>query len=173
MLALGISGKFIEERLHLRWGELLDGMNRGFVGPATVVEIAVERVSAGDDVRADVVEIAGAGKEELHGVRDALERLASVQGEAADSATTEKWLCIALAWVFDRTPMFEDAWDVVEQIYTAFDYPKAMKPFVPYEPPPPGVVIGTAEENAARMRRAWKEFLDGCAARFADPSEGS
>ncbi len=60
MLELAISGKFMEERLHLRWGELLEGMDRGVIGPATVVEAAMQRVSAGD-ARREAVEIAGAG----------------------------------------------------------------------------------------------------------------
>lgn len=65
-------------------------------------------------------------------------------------------------------PVFSDVWDVVEQIYAAFGYPKAMKPFVPYEPHAPGVVLGTAAENASRMRHAWKEFLDDYSSKLAE-----
>ncbi|WP_077488493.1 DUF2247 family protein [Sinomonas mesophila] len=64
------------------------------------------------------------------------------------------WLFLALDWLYEHRDEYSEPLEIVEMIYSDFDYPAEIEGFVRFMPPPPGAATG----NTAIERR-WREYL--------------
>ena len=93
-----------------------------------------------------------------------MSRLADAESTSSDDVPG-KWLYLVLAWLFENRRSVNDPLGRVEEIYSDFDYPREIAPFVRYMPMV-GPDLGSREKNEARMYDDWKSYLDRAGRRF-------
>ena len=148
----------------LTWLELLFGVENDLIDPAAIPEFTDDGITneAGSGVVREVASLAP---------DDAWRRLKELAGvELAISevreAARDKWLYLALAWIFEHRQEYHDPLGMAERIFAEFDYPQRMSSFVRYMPSKEPD-LGSAELNEARLFRNWQEFLREESAKFS------
>lgn len=144
----------------LTWRDIEYGYSRQLLGWRTVTDIAAERVKHGS-VNPLELELAGVGKDTDWKVGDLVRRLADNEPPQHECGIAEKWLFIALKWLYDNKGEFENPLREVEELYAEFDYPSAIAQFVGFLPPTDGYRpdLHTPEENAQRLYNLWAAYL--------------
>jgi hypothetical protein len=65
------------------------------------------------------------------------------------------WIYLSLAWLHQSGLSEQQLFNVIEELYSDFEYPEEMEGFVKYMPPPPGGkggISGMAERLEAFLR---------------------
>jgi len=146
---------FITTLVHLTWRELLFGVENELISPSTAVDFAIEALDrVGESPR--LAELATQTSTES--IVWHVKELAKSEPEQQLDAIKEKWLYVVLAWVYERRAEFSDAFQLVEQIYADFDYPREIISFVRYMPME-GPDLGSISNNEDRLRQNWKRYL--------------
>ena len=60
--------------------------------------------------------------------------MADSEAEESPDKIAGKWLYLLLFWIYENRDVYEDPFQVVEQVYAEFSYPRSMEPFVRYMP---------------------------------------
>jgi hypothetical protein len=163
-----ISWAFIRKRTDLSWKEAAWGYHHKYLGWSDVVELACDRLAAGEDDAA-VVELAGVVKSDAHEVGQLIDKLVSKTIDSDEEFTKAKWLYLNLAWLFENQTTVDDSLEAIEIIYADFEYPEEITSFVRYMPVTDGYdpSAHTAEENQARLIEKWQSYLAEKASVFA------
>jgi hypothetical protein len=141
---------FIRPRSHVTWREVEFGLQNGWLTDEAAIELAIDRVNAGDD-SPDVVDLASLLPHDLYKVPEIVRRLA----ERDPECSRDKWLFLLLAWLYEHRADVEDPLGVVEELYADFDYPEGMASFVRYMPPQDPSRVGESY-----LLDAWRRYLD-------------
>jgi hypothetical protein len=157
--AIQIPVDYLMTHTHLDWGDVLYGIENGFISSNDAVKIAIERVSQNDDANETEVELAGLLRSEVE--LRGLEIVRELSTEKCDVDAKSIWLYLLLAWLFDHKAECDDPLRIVEQIYADFDYPEEISAFVRYMPPQDGYrpQDHSLEENRERLFGLWHEYL--------------
>ena len=172
LVRLSFPAAFIISAVHLTAAELVCGYRRGWLSEHDVVTITLSSYGKG-------VEQSGPEKDLALLLSDELDRVPQLMGEIAESLKPEAdsspvWLFLALTWVSELRAAhaaivnehradYLDPLEVVEMLFTDFDYPDEMQGIVRFIPPLPGAATG----NRAIEGR-WKDYLTRKAAEYAD-----
>jgi|SRR5919108_1243126 hypothetical protein len=144
----------LEEGLPLSAHDLKYGFERGWLGAAALVDYATAEVNNGcqDEL---VQEVAAVLRRDLNDLPDLLSRLDSPEYVTDPRRSARKWLYLQLKAAYLSRQALKDPLDIVEQIYVAFDYPKAIEDLIRYMPTKPGNKPGL---DAIYVR--WAAFLE-------------
>ena len=93
-----------------------------------------------------------------------VEKLARLEPAATIDGAKKKWLCLILAWLYERRVEVDDPFSIINEIYADFDYPEEIKGFASYMPSrePSAIPPYNAETPKERMLRLWKEYVRNC-----------
>jgi hypothetical protein len=73
----------------------------------------------------------------------------------SDDLVRERWMLIALAWLYQHRDIFDNPWAAVEELWEAFDHPSSINCLVRWMPVPPSGEVG---EEA--MLKRWQTLAD-------------
>jgi hypothetical protein len=148
---------FILSRARLTLADIARGFRKGWIDRDGVVSLCLALLQAG--TRDPVVEeLACLLMDERTRVD---EILVGEVAERSQGGSDRLWLYLTLAWVYENRDRIDSLLDVVELIYSDFDYPEEMEDFVPYMPAPAG-----AEASKEGLVARWKAYLDSVAADY-------
>ena len=124
LVRLSFPAAFIISAVHLTAAELVYGYRRGWLSEHDVVTITLSSYGKG-------VEQSGPEKDLALLLSDELDRVPQLVGEIAESLKPEAdsspvWLFLALTWVYEHRADYLDPLEVVEMLFTDFDYPDEM-----------------------------------------------
>ncbi len=168
MIATKIPFEFIRPRVRLLWADIAYGLEHQLIAPNVAIEKAKERMSESDSASAQEIELAGLSPNES--IAYLLRQLVSGERAPSSESVRAKWLYLVLAWLLASRDSVTDPLALVEEIYTAFDYPREMEPFVRYMPMI-GPDLGSRQANEERMYLRWKEYIDVASKRYSQTSE--
>lgn len=159
---------FIKRLTRLSWGEAAWGYHNQYIGWVDATELACDRI-VGDEVEPAVIELAGISKSDASEVGYYLDKLAKGV-EYDEKEMKAKWLYLSLAWCFENRALLPDPFEVVEEIYSDFEYSEDVAPFVRYMPVTDGYdpSANSAEENHSRLLSKWRDYLVIRSPKFAD-----
>lgn len=160
MRLIPIPYSFARERLGLSWRDALWGYEHQLIGWSAIVDLAIERISAGSEDPLEI-ELACLTKTETYQVGDLLRKLANTLPEGEGVFAQRKWLYLLLAWLFENKERVPDPLGGVETIYADFDYPPEIEGFVRYMPVTDAYdpSAHTKDENENRLFGKWREYL--------------
>lgn len=151
----------------LNWPDIEYGYSRRWLGWRTVTDIAANRGEQGDADPLEL-ELAGVGKDTDWKIGDLIHRLAAKEPHKNESDIAEKWLFVALKWLYENRAQFKNALREVEELYAEFDYPSSISQFVGFLPPTNGYrpELHTLEDNDQRLYDLWAAYLKSTAKRL-------
>jgi hypothetical protein len=147
---LSIPAQFINDRVVLRAGELVNGYRRGWLRDTDVVALALAAHATGAALPPAAEELALLLATDLERVNELIELLA---GESADEPDpVAVWTFLALAWLYENRARYREPLAVLELLYADLDYPTEMEPFIRFLP-----ATGQPAGEAGLLRR-WAEY---------------
>jgi hypothetical protein len=163
MTVTDIPYEFVSQRVELGWNEIKFGLDQRLIKPKAAIDRATEQLCAADGAQKEAVELAS--RTENESVAELVLRLADAEKPPTDERMKAKWLYLVLAWLFENRQSLVDALGMVESVYSDFDYPKEVAPFVRYMPMD-GPDLGNREQNEARLFDRWNTYLNRASKRF-------
>jgi hypothetical protein len=152
MTTLLLDGHYIFNKTPwLSWGELLFGLERGYISEKGVIDYICDALTIEAPIEA--FEIASLEPYQQYLVSDLLKTLKE-QECSADLDSTEPWLFLLLYFVLENKDEYQDPLQTVEELYSDFDYPEKIAPIVRYMPPPDGI-----EGSEELLFKNWKNIL--------------
>jgi hypothetical protein len=104
-----------------------------------------------DELRVELAIAASEGDNDT--LKDIIDQ--QIRGEmVSDAFVRERWMRIAVAWVYEHRKLFDDPWAVIEEIWQAFGYPPALNGLIKWMPAPEGSKLGMIA-----MLERWREFV--------------
>lgn len=168
MTVANIPYEFIRQRVELNWHEVKFGLDHQLLKPEGAIDKATESLCDTNAPPKELVELASKAKDES--IADLIAYLARIEAPTSDKQVKAKWLYLVLAWLFENRESLVDSLGIVESVYSDFDYPKEIAPFVCYMPmDEPN--LGNSEQNEARMVDWWRAYLNEAAKQFARDSK--
>ena len=164
MTEIVIPADFVLGRTRLTWGEARFGWDRGWLDAQSIRDLAINALEEKAENDPSELRLAGLHEDEMWALPALVEKLASAESESSLEKAKKKWLCLILAWLYERRVELDDPFAIIDEIYADFDYPEEIKGFVSYMPvnesssTPPY----KAETPKERMLRSWKEYVDTC-----------
>jgi hypothetical protein len=146
--------------------ELVYGYQHGWLDDGGAVRVAEAALSMGVRLPDPVEELALL-------LRNDQVRVAELMSAAADelSASDEVsprddpsrlWLYLALDWLYGHRADFIEPLEIIEMLYTDFDYPAEIEGLVRFMPLPPGESAG-----ASSVEQRWCNYLSRMAETYA------
>jgi hypothetical protein len=144
----------LAEAVPLDAEDLAYGFERGYIEAQDVVILATCGVNAGssDPVLLELVALLA---DQTSRVPEVLTMLDDPERIHDPRESARKWLYLALKAAYVCRAELSDPLGVVEQIYSDFDYPSIVAPFVRYMPLSPGTAAG----EKALLKR-WQSYLE-------------
>lgn len=157
--------EYASEIVRLNWSDILFAIEQKFMTPDTAIDHAIAEVERVDNPSNAVVELACLLKGEP--VHPYIGELANEEGIPNNNSAREKFLYLALKWVYDHKELYAEPLEAVEYIYADFNYPDEIANFIRYMPSeqPP---LGSAELNLERLYRNWSDYLGKKAQRWQE-----
>ncbi|MFE7465125.1 DUF2247 family protein [Streptomyces sp. NPDC057499] len=141
MAKFKIPGSFVVDRVDLTTREVAYGKHWGWLDDSAVVQIYMRKMQAGRPLLDVEERWALALSEEIRS--GDLPDLSS--GDLGDSRELSAvWIYLSLAWLHQSGLSEQQLFNVIEELYSDFEYPEEMEGFVKYMPPPPGGKGGTS-----------------------------
>lgn len=144
----------IKNQLFLEWKEFTWAIEKQLFSPIEVINYACAKLEKFDDET--TLRLAILLKNEASEVIYILQEIPNLNFEK--SQTKDKWLFISLLWVYKSVNEKSAALEIVELIYSFFDYPKVIEPFVKYMPADEPA-LATFEQNINRLHEKWYQYL--------------
>ncbi len=149
MNTLTLPSTFIIKHQNLSWDDLGFALQNEIVSGKTIVDYAMMKVSS-SKYTDDDFELAACNPDDTHLVTDKLRFLLSDTNDI--EKTTKKWLYLCLLYLYKNKVNFDDPLQVIESIYSDFNYPEEIKHLIRYMPNNDGRIVDFDKE--------WKLFLD-------------
>jgi hypothetical protein len=160
IVRLPISYQFIRERVRMSWREIRFGLVNELLDPEAPIELAVDQVRELAEPPEALLELAGAGRGEP--TLRLVEQLADGEPQRPENEIRDKWLYLALGWIYEHREENPDPLQRVEEVYADFGYPEQIAKFVRYMPMD-GPDLGSREANERRLFERWARYLDEAA----------
>lgn len=114
------------------WSAMAYAFDNQLVPVNTVIDYAKKKFSVGYPGNQDELSIATASVNDS--IAEYVHNLAKSDRASTEDDVRLYWANILLTWVYEHRSSFDDFLGVVEEIYTDFDYPEELAPFVRYMP---------------------------------------
>jgi hypothetical protein len=160
--------EFLRSSAVITWRDLRYGICHHLVAPSAAIAMAQSVVRAELSPLPLIRELAQA--QDSDPVLGAVSTLASQEAVVSEQATQDKWLYLALSWVFKNRDSFQDPLAIAQQVYEDFGYPAQVAPFVRYMPMQ-GADRGSKEANEMQLLKNWEVYLMQAGSRF-QPGRG-
>lgn len=148
---------YISKRVNLTWSDIDYGIKNKFIKPNVAVERAIFEINQKEDYNQVVFDLASLYKDES--VYPYLTIMVDSELKIkSESYTKEKWMFLLLDWIYNNRDKYNDALDIVCLIYSDFDYPEQLAPFVKYMPSDEPS-LGSLELSEARLYKKWYNYL--------------
>lgn len=167
--SLSVPYGYANSKANFSWREILFGLDHNILSSYSAVEHAMEELKSTDDFSDSLVELASLSEGDA--VRDYVEDLVSLEKDKTFEAET-KWLYVLLSWIYENRNDFDDALQVVEQVYADFDYPQSIETFVRYMPSDEPS-LGSVEKDTERLYEKWKSYLSSQCELYTIDVEGT
>lgn len=139
------------------WNEILFALDNKIITADGVIDYATYVLDGGIlgfDIVLDITSLRR--DEDIMPYLKELVRLEEIQ-EISD--IKNKWLYLILKWLYEYRYQIVNIFEIVEEIYELFDYPKSIVSFVRYMPSESGD-LGSPELNRERLFKNWKNYID-------------
>ena len=154
LLKLEIPLSFIEAQLgEATWRDIQFGLEQDLVSPEAARDLALKQLEHADPSPA-LLDLATSDGSAV--ILPLVHQLA--QTEPGDDDVKDRWLFLALAWLFERRNELEDPLEAIEIAYADFDYPEKIAGFVRYMPSEEPD-LGDPAKNRDRLLGRWERFL--------------
>jgi hypothetical protein len=156
MKQVQIDRQFLSRLQGLKWEDICFAVKQNFIHPLGAVDFAVKVIESSSTYSKNELELAS--KTEADPLIDIVELIDKICGLVHETPELcEKWLFLSLYWLYINRCKFDDPLDVLEGVYTDFDYPDAIKHLIRYMPNEDGRIIDFKKEwllylNASRYR---------------------
>ena len=157
IVRLRIPHEFIRGRTRLSWRDVHFGLSNELLDPVACVDLAVEQVAKLEHPSAALLDLAGAGSDAP--TLRLVEGLADVEPMGNEKEIRDKWLYLALSWIYEHRDDYPDPLQRVEEVYADFGYPEEVAKFVRYMPMD-GPDPGSREAAEQRLFERWKHYID-------------
>src|SRR5687767_11397402 len=105
LIKLSVPATFISTRTRLTWREVLYGVENELLAPGAAVDFACEEITA-QDRSPTLAELAGLSRSEP--TRPLVEKLARAEAQQDADEIRDKWLYVALVWIFEHRRSYPD-----------------------------------------------------------------
>lgn len=152
----------------MSWEEASWGYHNQYIDWSDLVDLACDRLAENEDDPI-VAELAGVSKSEAFEAGSLLDKLTARSIDGNVNEIKAKWLYLCLSWLFENRALASDPLETVEEVYSDFDYPEDVAPFVRYMPASDGYdpSAHSAEDNHSRLLSKWRNYLDVKSSQFA------
>lgn len=156
-----IPASFIVKEIDVSWIDVVYGISKKYANFTLAIAYANKVVSLGNysdlEFRVSCVDVNDSDE-----VDQLINEICGFEFLSDEVAQKEKWLFIVLYWLWINRFSFDKPLDVVEFIYSDFDYPEEIESFVSYMPPKDDYdpSIYSYEENLNHMMNKWKGYID-------------
>lgn len=140
------------------WKEILYATDNNIIKSENVIDYAIKIIDENILGYDFVMELAILNRNE--DVSKNLIELTLLEDYESDEEIKSKWLYALLNHIYINKNKYEDALDIVEQIYSDFAYPMEISGFVRYMPMDDGGDLGSCKLNEARLYDKWKKYLE-------------
>lgn len=161
LIRFNIPAAFVLERAMPTGAELAYGFRDGWLSRADVVSIALAKYEASVPMSGPEEDLALLLSDDLDRVDGLVDDLEIV--DEPSEARARFWLFLALAWILEHRAEFDDPLEVIEMLYTDFDYPEEISGLVRFMPAGPGLATG---QRAIEER--WRQFVDRVGAEYRE-----
>jgi hypothetical protein len=141
---------FVADRLQVQWKDLVWAATNHWLDARALADLADELAGENEDVR---LAIANADSDEL-ALAAVFDREAT-KDETSEEGVRERWMRLAVAWLYEHRELFDDPWAVIEEIWEAFGHAESLNGLIRWMPAPPGEPPG--EEGMAERWRRYAE----------------
>lgn len=164
MEAISIPIEFVLARTRLTWGDAQYGLDHGWLNSRSMIDLALTALEHKTENDPLELRLAGLREDEEWAIPELVEKLAQLEPADSIDEAKKKWLCLILAWLYERRAEFDDPFPIINEIYADFDYPEEIKGFVSYMPlgEPRSIPPYKAETPRERMLRLWQEYVGNC-----------
>lgn len=156
-----IPHSFIYNCKFLSWADILWAYEKNLVNLGFLIGYADHHVSSGlyDPLEFEII-LQSALDTEI--IENLSKSLAKKEGDKKLSKSKEKWIFIALKWIFENKTTYTDPLGEVESIYEDFDYPLEIESFVRYMPPANDYnpKKHNTTENIKKLFQNWSDYLE-------------
>ena len=143
-----LTKEFVEQQIRVDWDDLAWAQSNHWLDLKTISELA-DRIAAKDNELRTSFAIAGMDGDEI-AVRSLIDSQAH-KSVISNALVRERWMLIALAWLYQHRDTFDDPWTAIEELWVAFEHPSLLNSLIKWMPVSPGGEIG---EEA--MFRRWE-----------------
>lgn len=147
---------FIKQRTILCWQDIRYALQHEFITIDVAMRYCVDRIAIEQDQVSDLVGMyLSSDSEEIVSY---VKNFAESELPISLCDIQRKWIYIVLSWLYDNRHEYFDPLEMVESVYSTFDYPKAIASFVRYMPMQ-GPDLGSKEKNEMRLMERWHEYI--------------
>ncbi len=148
-----LTKEFVAQRMRVGWKDLAWAASNHWLDTKALGELADGLVKEpADDLRAELAIAAGDGD------AAALKALIDQQARGemiTDERVRDRWMRIAVAWLYQHREVFDDPWAVIEEIWEAFDHAPALNGLIRWMPAP----ADGKKPGMESMLERWQEFV--------------
>jgi len=141
---------FVTEQMRVNWGDLFWAATNKWLTAKSLAGLADELAGADDELR---VAISTALDHDEAALQRIFEREAIIDA-ATETILRERWMRLAVAWLYQHRESLDDPWAVLEQIWEAFGHPESLNGLIRWMPAPPG-----EEPGESGMLERWRAYI--------------
>ena len=151
--------EFVTSKATLGWRDILFGFSKELLDWKDVVELATRAIDSGTKMP-EIIDLALVTKETISEIPNLLEKASANSLTNGDSI--KKWFYLSLVWLYEHEPQYADPLAEVEDIAAEFGFPEESLEMVTFMPPQGEYqpALHTTAENSARLRNAWRGFVE-------------
>lgn len=146
----------IQKHVSLSWQELKYAVDNNIIKADSIIKHAIFILDEGIIGYDIVLELAIL--DIYDDTTDQITKLIDLEEEQDIEDIKAKWLYLILWVLYQKRNEYNNALEIVEEIYCEFDYPPSISTFVRYMPSDESD-LGNYEVNEARMYDKWKQYL--------------
>ncbi|MGD0042458.1 MAG: DUF2247 family protein [Isosphaeraceae bacterium] len=143
---------FVVEKVRVGWKDLAWAAANHWLDTKSLVELT-DGLAEGDEQLRVAIAIAALDQNEtvLHAIIDRQ----AVSDETPDATVRERWMRLAVAWLYEHRESVDDPWAVLEGIWEAFGHAESLNGLIRWMPTPLG-----GEPGEEGMVERWRTYAE-------------
>ena len=156
--------EYASNLVNLSWCDIREAIEKGFMLPQAAIEHAISKLVE-ENNPIQLIDLACSEKNDY--IQPYINYLSDLESNVIKEQVNDKLLYILLNWVHENREKYSDVLEVIEIIYSDFDYPDKISKFVRYMPMSQPD-LGSSELNTQRLLTNWEEYLSDQKDMFAE-----